>query len=611
MARKIIPVPGEGLQFVFDNDGLVHMKESVDTYNSLPITGNTENDVRITRDTDIMYTWSIAASGGTLNDWLAIGPISSVDWSAITNKPTSDVADIDDAVSKRHTQDTDQKLDDGGPNEVGVSDIKDSVDKKHTQNTDTGTTSETFAIDSDSSGFAPVKIKNENGAMAARNNADDDYVIMRGKDPDGNDDLTTKNWVETNFSTLGDIVKNIDNIMINAFRIAINGALTFFNMIDGIVDEYEDESGIDTGASINEVYDPTDDFYKPSGGDSVSSPFAHLKCNDDAANTTVTDDGTGANNGTATTNTNNLSVVGKINDAFEFNGSDEYVNLDTLEQDIDSDTTGSFSFWMNPTSLASNSYVLAFGDTNANAYMSIHVRSDGELDVTLFWEVDNGWSFRTTDASISAGSWFHIVLVQNGTAPVLYVNNSLTTLNFTLEQDKTAWFTNIEVDIDNGRLGCRNWNNLGNATFYNGKVDDFRYYQNITLSTDDISAIYNGGSGTEAQNPTSSVNDMTLISDKFTAEADPDNARIVMLEEDVDSITLNTDLIAYASKDDGATWAQITLSDEGDYDTSKRILVGNADLSVSGIGAGTDMVYKLETANNKALKIHGTALRWN
>ena len=46
MARKIIPVPGEGLQFVFDNDGLVHMKESVDTYNSLPITGNTENDVR-------------------------------------------------------------------------------------------------------------------------------------------------------------------------------------------------------------------------------------------------------------------------------------------------------------------------------------------------------------------------------------------------------------------------------------------------------------------------------------------------------------------------------------------------------------------------------------
>lgn len=46
-------------------------------------------------------------------------------------------ADIDDAVSKKHsnasdhTQGTDQKLDDGGDNEVAVADVKDAVDDKH------------------------------------------------------------------------------------------------------------------------------------------------------------------------------------------------------------------------------------------------------------------------------------------------------------------------------------------------------------------------------------------------------------------------------------------------------------------------------------------------
>jgi len=107
---------------------VLHMHESVDTYNSLPITGNSENDLRITRDTDIMWTWSISSASGSLSDWKDIGSIAAVDWSAITNKPSSSVADIDDAVSKKHTQGTDQKLDDGGVNEISAEEIKNFID---------------------------------------------------------------------------------------------------------------------------------------------------------------------------------------------------------------------------------------------------------------------------------------------------------------------------------------------------------------------------------------------------------------------------------------------------------------------------------------------------
>jgi hypothetical protein len=50
-------------------------------------------------------------------------------------------------------------------------------DASHSQNTDTGTTGTTFHIDSDNTG---PKIKNNSGALEARNSADDAYANMRG-----------------------------------------------------------------------------------------------------------------------------------------------------------------------------------------------------------------------------------------------------------------------------------------------------------------------------------------------------------------------------------------------------------------------------------------------
>lgn len=109
-AYKAIVNPHTGNLTLIRSDSAFHLKDSVATYNDLPIIGNTENDVRITQDDDKMFTWGISASSGNLNDWKEIGSASSVDWSAITGKPSSSPANIDDAVSKRHTQNTDDSL---------------------------------------------------------------------------------------------------------------------------------------------------------------------------------------------------------------------------------------------------------------------------------------------------------------------------------------------------------------------------------------------------------------------------------------------------------------------------------------------------------------------
>lgn len=407
--------------------------------------------------------------------------------------------------------------------------------------------------------------------------------------------------------SLQDYTKLQDNIMLNAFRIAINGSLTQFNMIDGIVDEYEDESGIDNPNSVNESYNSADDYYSP-GSDEVLdvSPYAHYKCNNDAGNTIVTDDGTGSNNGVASTNTSNLSIAGKINEAFNFNGSSEYINIDALEADIDTDTSGSFSFWVRFTNLTTAT-LINFGDTDGANYLIIFMSSSKIK--ALFSQGTTQWSLEQT-GTLSTATWYHVVLTQNATSPVLYVD-SVDVTNFTISTDKTLWFSDIETELDNGRIGCGNRASAGNFQFLDGDLDDIRYYQNKALTQGEVDAIYNSGAGTEADKPGAGVDNMTLISESFTAEAEADNARIVILEEDVDSITLNTDLKAYASKDGGSSWVQGTLSDEGDYDASKQILVANFDLTQSGIGSGTNMEYKITSHNLKDFKIHASSLNWD
>ena len=61
-----------------------------------------------------------------------------------------------------------------------------------------------------------------------------------------------------------------DNIALLGFKMAVNDGLTVFNLVDGIVDEFHDESGTDESEGSNDLYNSTDDYYinstTPTGG---------------------------------------------------------------------------------------------------------------------------------------------------------------------------------------------------------------------------------------------------------------------------------------------------------------------------------------------------------
>jgi hypothetical protein len=102
----------------------------------------------------------------------------------------------------------------------------------------------------------------------------------------------------------------------------------------------------------------------------------------------------------------------------------------------------------------------------------------------------------------------------------------------------------------------------------------------------------------------------TIVSEPFTSTSVATSSRIVVFEENVDTPTLNTDIIASVSRDGGTTYTTASLSDSGYVTGSsgQRILTGQAD--ISGQPSGQSMRWKLALANN-TVKIHGVSLQWS
>jgi len=94
--------------------------------------------------------------------------------------------------------------------------------------------------------------------------------------------------------------------------------------------------------------------------------------------------------------------------------------------------------------------------------------------------------------------------------------------------------------------------------------------------------------------------DLTLQSTDTTASTEADNADMILLMENSSgTATLNTDIKGYISRDSGSNFTQGTLVDEGTWGTNKKILAFH-DLDISGQPSGTDMCYKITTHNQSA-----------
>jgi len=114
--------------------------------------------------------FSLAYAGTKITDMTAIGSLELTDVLEVVDDPGGS------PLSRKATF---QQVADVVSTDT---DIADAISKKHTQNTDTGTTSTTFQIDSGNTG---PKIKNNSGVLESRNAADNAYADFTAKDITG------------------------------------------------------------------------------------------------------------------------------------------------------------------------------------------------------------------------------------------------------------------------------------------------------------------------------------------------------------------------------------------------------------------------------------------
>ena len=159
------------------------------------------------------------------------------------------------------------------------------------------------------------------------------------------------------------------------------------------------------------------------------------------------------------------------------------------------------------------------------------------------------------------------------------------------------------IDLLNFKLAVNNSYTI--YKFRDGMIDAYGNESGVDTSAS-TNETYDATN--DLYSPTGGNTNMTLISNAQTATTQSDQGYIVLYEEDVSSITLNTDIKSYVSRDNGTTYTQMTLTEGTTYQSGRRLLSGSVD--ISGQPAGTSMRYKVETLNTKNLKLHGASLLW-
>ena len=182
--------------------------------------------------------------------------------------------------------------------------------------------------------------------------------------------------------------------------------------------------------------------------------------------------------------------------SFVFDGVNEYINIDNvLINSLATTTKGTWSAWVRPVdgTPAATEVFFGFGDTiGTSSVITIYSRiTTGLLEAFIRQNTTVKWVLQTNAGAFSDNTWTHIALVQDGVSPVLYINGVAVAQTFTNSTDKTWWFNN-DANLDNGRIACNNLGGAGNATFFNGLMDEVGFF-NTNLSAAQILEIYNSG----------------------------------------------------------------------------------------------------------------------
>jgi len=164
----------------------------------------------------------------------------------------------------------------------------------------------------------------------------------------------------------------------------------------------------------------------------------------------------------------------------------QYINADGVVADTSSATAGTLAAWVKADNTAAWKDVVTFGDTDAVEYIVLSVADDEQLTAICYDEAAQKW-YLETDSAVSTGTWIHVAVTHDGTAPVLYVDGTAVAQTFLAEDDKTVWLSDC-AGIDNCRIGAT-FNNSTDSQYFSGSIGDVMIYKRA-LSAAEILSLY-------------------------------------------------------------------------------------------------------------------------
>jgi len=322
------------------------------------------------------------------------------------------------------------------------------------------------------------------------------------------------------------------------------------------------------------------------------------------------------------------------------NGSMAAYNLKDQTVDAFEDATGVDASGSTDESRNASNYYSGKGITTTSITSASSLWSGNTGDVTFSGSgitVNTGDKQLYVTNSISGDFDVNITLTNitaNGSAFGIFRDDETITGNNDFNNMTNIWYW----DQPNQGSGSSNvfafgQTSQGSYTYSNGDVlqiqrrsgvikfyDDAVLAHTFTQENSGDMKIIIGWSGVTGMNYTNIswdqytdvYNNMTLISNSTTAEATPTTGDLVMTYTNgAGTATVNTDLKAYVSRDNGTTYTQATLSSQGTTGGHTILTAHNVDISSQP--SGTSMRYKITTHNQSASKetrIQAVSLGW-
>lgn len=196
-----------------------------------------------------------------------------------------------------------------------------------------------------------------------------------------------------------------------------------------------------------------------------------------------------------------------------FDGTDDYVLHDAhaVARVAANDTTGTYTAWIYLDNLSSNMAILSAGDDNAaTEYLLFEVSSGGILKCTVKHGGANQWRVQQNTGTITARTWTHVAIVQNGTQPVMYINGELLTdVTNQTATDLTYWYDEL-TGCDKFAIGVLE-SNATHTTDFTGAIGRVQYWYRA-LSAAEVLEAYRTNATTNLEYPDSTylVFDVTM-----------------------------------------------------------------------------------------------------